>query len=246
MFLLKKKKIVIDAFTYNGHAEQFFKPAAAIDFVPDWWKTLSSSYTTRTDQGIEIQVPTLKRCDGILELYKRGFVIPLWSDLIVETNGQGSLSYVWSETNGMNISGHDSKQWDNKFQHLINCKIRSPWFFEEKTGVNFYWSNPVWNNLVEFAEVNVLPGVVNFKHQKSSNFNFMFENKRRRYEFKHGHPLAHLIQLSDSNIQIKTHLISEQEWDRKMIDSITEFSFLGSYKKRSKMMETKKCPFNFR
>ena len=132
--------------------------------------------------------------------------------------------------------------------HLVHVKMTSPWIFNEKSGVEFYWADPVWNNLKEFNEVNVLPGVMNFKYQGSSHVNMFFPNIKKRYEYKHGHPMAQLIPLSDQEVEVRTHLISVEEWKTMRHKDIHRFSFLNYYKNKVKMIdsnEQKKCPFGF-
>jgi hypothetical protein len=248
MFIFKKKKIVIDAFTWNSSINSYFKPDLSNKFLPDWWKQLPSTFNGNNKYDITTEIATIKRCDGIINLYKKGFIIPLWSDLIVETNENGEWRSSWSSDNSTNIIDHDKRQLGNISDDLIHIKIISPWILKEKTGVEFYWAEPVWNNLQKFNNVTFLPGVLDFKYQNNTNINILFPKKNARYEFEFGQPMVQLVPISDADVEIKTHLVSPEEWNHLSLMNIHKFSFLNFHRNKKKIIdsqEKKKCPFGF-
>ena len=243
-FFFRKKKIVVDAFTCMYTAHEYFPIQNAIKTVPDWWKSLPKEYTTATDLGISLNLPTMKKCDGFLDLFNRGFILPLWSDVIINTQDNGYYQFQWANIKTSVIMTHDMRQYgsviSNNFTHM---KIISPWVLREKTGVKFVWMNPSWNRLFS-DNLNILPGVMDFKYQQDTNINILIEKKNHTYKLSAGEAMAHIIPLTDDKVEIKNHLISEQEYQQK----IAHFMFTSKYKRMKQIIDGResKCPFGFK
>ena len=120
----------------------------------------------------------------------------------------------------------------------------SPWAIESKDEVHWQFSKPVWsfpitNNLF------ITPGIVDFKTQHSTNINILMPLEARpSYVINAGQPIAQLIPLSDKEIDIRTHLISEEEYAARH-NSRFSHSFVKGYMRTNAIKKEKKCPFNF-
>jgi len=241
MFWFKTKTIVLDAFTYRDVIAEQYPLARASKHIPDWWKNLPSS--TR-----DSYVPTVKNCQGFLDLYTNSFVLPLWSDVQIELSslqGQKNWRYQYADQFSI-IDQHDSSMYagfvDNeRYQHF---KFVAPWLVKEKSGVKFTLFQPSWNMGNLNCKYSVLPGVVDFKYQYSVNVNAMFEypeNSTRKLLIEAGTAIAQFTAHSDKNVDIRCHSISEEEFKRKF--HITKFA--GSYLERKKRINSNesKCPF---
>ena len=60
MFLFKKRKIVVDAFTARPAIFDTAKIQEATKFLPEWWKNLPSKVKDVLSNKIEVEYPTLK------------------------------------------------------------------------------------------------------------------------------------------------------------------------------------------
>ena len=80
-FFFKRKKIVVDCFTDNYSINELFPIQTANNFYPDWWKNLPKTYDAMNKWGLRVSQSTMKKCPAIIDLYKTGFIMPLWSDL---------------------------------------------------------------------------------------------------------------------------------------------------------------------
>lgn len=244
IFFFRKKKVVIDAFTHMRTAYEYFPIDYAIKFVPEWWKSLPKEYTKTTNLGLNLDISTLKRCNGFLDLYARGFVLPMWSDLVMNTQETGGYQFQWANSNSADITTHSAQQYgmsvDEKFIHL---KILSPWMVQEKTGVKFIWTSPTWSRLFD-DNLTILPGVVDYKYQHGTNINLFIEKKNSTYKLMAGEAMSHVVPLSDHKIEIKTHLIGKDEFFKK--DEV--FAFANKYKRVKQITDgkEKKCPFGFK
>ena len=141
---LKKSKIVVDCFTTNSVINDLHPIASANNFYPEWWKRLESTVMANGPSGVLRPEGTIKRCDGVLDLYKQGFVIPLWSDLIIETTEEGNYRYQFPTDGNPPITNHLAAQMGPAFEKLMHIKVISPWLAEEKSGVKFSFNQPTW------------------------------------------------------------------------------------------------------
>jgi hypothetical protein len=242
IFIFKKKEILIDAFTNNQCAFTNFAIERALKFIPEWWKNLPPEI-------VKENVPngTMKICSGFIDLYKTGFIIPIHSDLILETSGSGDWQV--KAPIAIEFGEHGRFQYGTAFDNHINLKYVTPWLLREKTGVQFLFTNPMWNNISYWNSLHVVPGITDFKTSSSSNINVFVNKINQVIHINAGTPLAHVIPLSDKKLKIKCHLVDQKEYDRLDIN-LSYFSFTNKRKEFKKLLEKResesKCPFGFK
>jgi len=240
MFLFKKKKIVLDCFTYHASAYEYGKIERASKFYPDWWKNAPREHDKHTTG----QSTTIKTCTGLIENYQYGVMLPLWSDLTISVNGtEKSCRWQYADKEST-IESHGPAQWDKYVDPNthIHLKINTPWMFKCKEDVPFMYMKPYWN-YQPFSSMSVPTGIINFKYQHSTNFN-MFINATldARIEFNHGDPLAHMIPIDNREVTIHSHLIDDKEYNK----IYPKLKFDGNYYRVKKLRQAKesKCPFH--
>lgn len=248
--LFKPKPIIIDAFTFTEEVYELYAPQLSSRFVPQWWKDLEANYVSDITFP-QVQHSTAKKCVGIIETYKNGFMIPLWSDLAInltKDNEQRYYRYMFAD-HASNAVHHNNIQFENfinpeRTQHL---KLGSPWKLREKTGVKFSLSQPTWNLGQQLPDFNVIPGVSDFKYQNSTNIQMLFyypeQDTTKNLLIEAGTPMYHVIPLSDRPVKIVKHLIAKEEWE--MMGN-APIKFNNSYKHRKNKMDNQesKCPFH--
>jgi hypothetical protein len=244
MFFFKRSKIVVDTFTSHPAVFDQFPIVSAGECMPEWWKEMSSSYQTINRFSVPTRMPTVKRCDGIIDYYKTGFVIPMWEEVTLKTLMAGQ--WAFESSNGIAAIGeHNRDQFASSaaFNDYIIIKFKPPWLITEKTGVQFIFTQPIWNQLKKLHQGMVIPlGVLDYRNQTSAAINIMFPKKDSIYQFEVGEPMAHIIPLSEKELKVKTHLVTQAEYE--ILDKRGNFrpKFMGSYK-RSKQLNKGKCPF---
>ena len=248
MFWFKRKKLVLDAFTDIASAHKFYPITSMRDAYPDWWKKLPPLVTAYNSVGLEFPGSTIKKCDGFLALYARGLNIPLWCDLIIETDADGNYKYQLAlHSDPSPVSEHSREQIGPEFDDLIHLKLHNPWVFSEKTGVEFYFAPAWWNQIKLAPNLFVPPAIVNFKYQQGAEINLFFPKINNRIELNAGQPMVQLIPLTEHDIDIRCHLISKDEM-KKRIALHTATTFHNAYKIKKMAMQDKekaKCPFGF-
>jgi hypothetical protein len=169
----------------------------------------------------------------------------MWSDLDVDI--KPNFAYDWKFADGESkIEPHPIYQTGSFLLDIgyIHMKVVAPWRFVCKEDIDWHFAQPVWNH--EAAKDYCVPsGVLNFKYQTNVNINVLFRNNPNNIHIPHGHPMAHIIPLSERPVKVHNHLVSEEEFKKRSWRPIT---FRGSYYKQKKAMQEKetKCPFGFK
>lgn len=238
MFLSNKKEIVLDCYTYDWHCFTNAKIDHAIKFIPDWWRSTNKVNENRA---------TIKSCPGFIDYYKKGIVIPSWTEIDITIHKQGSdqaLSWQSGNKNFSTINSHNQCQFDGFAKtNGHNLKIESPWIVYSKSEVKFLSSQPVWNNRDWSQILTSLPGILNFKMQHSTNINYFFtiDDKEKSFRIEPLTPLMLLHPMTEKKIVLRHHLIEKQRWEDMLQDKSNFFlrskmSDIGNvYKKISKI-----------
>lgn len=216
-FFFKKSKIVVDCFTTNLNAYNLFPVQKTSEFIPEWWKKMPKFFDNTLENGMEIKSPTIKKCPGIIDLYRKGFVVPMWVDMVIETHPQTKEYRYWSADGGSWVSNHPPQQIGGDFSNHVNIKFNPPWSILEKTGVQFLYIRPIYNNLS--FNWQLMPGVIDFKYQWSTNINIIAPNDTR-ISFEAGTPLVQVVPLSEKEVVIKNHVVDDN--DKKMFDTLNK------------------------
>lgn len=230
MFIFKKSKIVVDCFVTQEYIHKYFPIEKSTSFYPDWWQNMPTKFMR---DGF-IPHATMKTCSGFIELYKQGFMIPLWTDLAIQIDNR---NYKWQFADGNSVASvHDGREWEsyvdrNQYGHL---KIHSPWKIKTKEDIKWYYTNPFYNYKPK-REFTILPGVVNYKTQNSTHVNlFLHLGQSNNILLDAGEPIAHVIPFTEKEIIYKNHVVSKEEYDKI---GLVGFKFIRSY-------NFNKCPFH--
>lgn len=243
MFWFKRKKIVLDCFTTNATAHDVYPIAPAREFIPKWFKDMPA-FTQPTDDALA-KSRNMKGCIGFRDLYDTGYIIPLWSDLIVQLSDNRTenryLNFQFAD-NRSEMTFHGPEQRGTympvyKFTHL---KITSPWKIRCNKYVKFMYTGVPFN----FENGNplmYLNGIIDFKWNHGTHANFFVEHKDtpQEYTFLAGQPLSQIVPLTEDEIEFKTHLILESEVDKYVPNYRHQGSFFFGYQKMIKKLEGK-------
>jgi hypothetical protein len=235
---MKRSKIVLDAFTFQPLIHKAFPLVEAMRNIPEWWKTMPKSIKQPNPSvPLSHNVATIKGCSGLIDLYASGFMMNLWCDVALRTN-TGITSHEFAD--GINlITQHSRHQMPESFlRNHTQFKITPPWVIKEKTGIKFFVTSPTWNRVPMQNTFDILPGIIDFKHQVSTNLNFLLP-QNEEYFLEAGTPLAHWIPLSDKKIIINNELIDDKQFMKIYNEFLNNQKFVGSYRDLKK-----RCPFH--
>ena len=227
IFKFLKKKIYIDFITTSQIAYDYNPIKKSIHFLPDWFKKLPKEYMNDF-----FPTSTLKRCPGIVDLYKKGMIMPLWSDLALKTESNPTdMRYQFADQESK-IEFHDPRQRGAYLpsDKYINFKIISPWLAETKENISWLLAPCTWNyNPFNF---HIVKGVINFKYVQFIQVQSFIPFTDSSFIIEQGTPLLQIIPLSDREVEIKTHLVDHNDFEKRKKSNI--ISFTNSYKKALK------------
>lgn len=237
---LFKKTVILNCYTTSKNAYDLFKIGYARSMIPDWWKNTPK---TCSYGNMFHEEPSIKSCPGFSDLYKKGIMIPLWSDLKIKSSTE-RYDYQFADQQSFIEYNHPNTM--NQFTQEMNVhslKIVSPWLFDCSHDIDWLYSSPMWN--MQTMDIVTVPGVVKFNYPMKSNINLMVR-KGLDYNISldAGTPIAHIIPITDREVKIQCHLISNSEFEEREV-TVRPF-FFGAYRKYVELKEKqqKKCPFH--
>ena len=242
LFIFRKKPLEITLFTANESAFKFSRPQKATHFIPEWWKNLPKQIHRNDMQqkSVSSVIRTMKTCPGFIDLYSKGFIQPMWSDLSVQIEPDGRYQYQYAD--GVSkAQDHQTEQMaGNHFSRShSHLKLASPWIAKESTNTKFLVCAPVWNGFGA-DDVCVVPGMAGYKMPLELNINMFFRRQRETkiYDLDFGQPIAHFIPLSDRPLKLSYELISAEEQDKRIRRGGMHLFFENRNKKAEKL-----CPY---
>lgn len=210
----KTKPINVHFFTAREDVFYNAKPERAIKFLPKWFKNMpTGGFAEGANEKLTRRI-TLKKCPGIIDLYKSGFVFPLWSDLNIEINPDGSSRYQFIDEES-SITYHPAAQMPGcpLAETHVNAKINVPWFCKTDKNIKFLHTPPTWNNFGH-GDIVVAQGLVGvYAAPIPLNIHLFLKRKKEKviHELPFGFPLAHFIPLTDRGINIHHELVTSKE-----------------------------------
>jgi hypothetical protein len=239
IFIFKKKKIILDCFTNDNVIFDHYQISKASDFIPEWFKNAPKEY----DDNI-YKSSTIKRCIGVNKNLTSGFILPMWSQLSIKIRNQ---QYQWQFSDmKTQCKIHDPLQWNffvnpNEYGHI---KIESPHLITSKHEINFLYTKSFWHSKLN-NNLLIPSGIVDYKYQHGTHLNMFINTKENNDIFiDQNDPIIQIIPLTEKNIKLKYHLISDEEFRNK--NNLSRF-FTHNYQISKNLIDKKekKCPFGF-
>lgn len=232
-----QKPIYVDFFTFDPMVYEFFKISEGRNFLPDWWKKIPNKMYCGDNHTPSFQIPTMKKCPGLIELYKQSFILPLWTDIdIVVKRHQCTASVSDRMTK---IDSHDKIQRgsyldDNRYHHL---KIISPWVASTKSNINFLVSSCSFSNEVFIDSFFIPNGIRSFEVSSSTNIHgFTRIDHDHNFCIESGTPLIHLFPLTDKKVKVHCHL-DKNRFEKINMTQPDRFSFNSGYYKKKRLLD---------
>ena len=105
IFFFKRSTITVDCFTSRKDVYDFSPVDYSNKFYPEWWKKLDKQvYNSFYPEA------TMKTCEGFIQNYQTGFIVPLWSDLSVRLGSTNSTDYNWQYADEISVARIHSVQ----------------------------------------------------------------------------------------------------------------------------------------
>jgi hypothetical protein len=244
-----KKPVVLDFYTCDPTAHEFYKPQPTMKFAPENWKSMPSVTTQPANNHpyskMSVEQSTMKRCNGLTRLFNNGFVIPAWVDMQIETMEDGNIiTHCAHDQRLLDGVAHErSLMWKGLYEQWAHYKIHNKWYVFCDEEIEFMQTECTWNNTEEKHKYRIVNGIVDFKYQHGTHVN-MFTIPNNIIKFSAGDPLSQWIALTDRPLKMNYHLVNQIPGPRNS----TYTRIYAHNRKTQKEIESKsesKCPFGF-
>lgn len=236
LFKFLTKPLYVDVFTNHQRAFKDYKIDKASKFLPNWWKKTEKNF--KIDNSLAPGL-TLKTCAGLINNYKTGIIVPLWTDLLIQQKfiSEDSYQINWEAADKQtSISSHSAKQWNTYLnpKDYFHLKIDTPWAIKTKKLFQWYMTSPYWN--LNPFKLSVSSGILDFYNIHMVNINLFFPSQKDPIFISQNTPISHLIPLTNKKIKLVYHLVDDQEF--KKYENIRS-RFVNDF-----LSKATKCPFN--
>lgn len=208
-FLFKKKNIVLDCFTFYDVVKERFPISESKNHLPEWFKNAPKP------KDHNKMVPThhmtsIRKCGGLIDLFKRGAVLPLPCDVKIRS---------WYKDGVYNVDSFNVlsdlmvlTSFSETFHHLTN-----PWVIKQNNNIPFLITNCHYHS--KRPSITISNGVIHFKYNPQLHIFFhMFKQEGGTEEnpniilLEGGFPILHMIPLEEVNVKVNTHLVSQTDF----------------------------------
>jgi hypothetical protein len=177
--------------------------------LPQWVSNARSDYVSKNNK-FNGRVNHIYQCPGIFDLFKYGYVIPMWHDVIIKTDGSEGFSYSIPSTdlNELRFETSLLESQSNGLEYLMPIKpwsintlikINTPWNIVAPRGVKFLILPISYPDSFEFESCT---GILDPSISNEVNIQLFYNVQKGNFLLKAGTPLAHLIPLSENSYEL--------------------------------------------
>lgn len=222
----------IEFFSSISGLSDAFPIVPAKGFRPKWMAQAKEDYVKvlkeRNDKFSHIY-----QCPGIFEIYRHGFIVPMWLDVIITTDPRRQGFSYKTPTNDFHQDGkilidkHDGPAVRHlpmpPYSEPYVVKINTPWNIVAPKGVKFLMLPISYPDSFEFANV---PGILDPSVSCEVNFQLYWNVKEGETVIKAGTPMVHMIPLCEGDFDIicRTMNDNDEKWLAKR-KYLNNFSF---------------------
>ena len=174
-------------------------------YKPNWMSAAKNDYLELKKSNIH-NWTHIYQCPGIFDLFNYGYIIPMWHDVVIKTNGDKenfqfllptpdlTIGGPGGDVVGRHLPGIDSFLPKKPWAIDPTIKFHTPWKVIAPKGVKFlvipiaYSENP---------EIESSIGILDPGYSCEINFQMYFNIIDGEYLLKAGTPMLHMIPLSE-------------------------------------------------
>lgn len=181
----------------------------ASESLPQWATAARNEYISKHDK-LNGRMNHIYQCPGIFDLMKCGFIIPMWHDVIIKTNGLDEFSYTVPSSDLPELKNDTSliEPQSNGIGNILPIKpwsintlikINTPWNIVAPKNIKFIILPIAYPDSFEFeSSIGILdPGISN-----EVNIQMYYNVQKGEYLLKAGTPLAQIVPISEQNYDL--------------------------------------------
>ena len=215
-------------------------PIPASKAIPEWYKKMSKSvYSKEQDpkrfnvamdsEGLGRNGHTIKECPPIRDYLCSGYIIPLWTDILVGKKDDTEI-FSWPDGDYEWVKGHPLAQVkgsvlveEMRGNSAVN-KLSSPWYIKTPPGYSCLFFSPRYHK----KKIDILPGIVDTDVYHEINFPFFYRGEDRDM-IARGEPVIQLLPFKRENWNHKITVMDPIEIKKSQLTLLTFWG--GAYKK---------------
>jgi|GEM_PF-2729388 len=211
---------------FTDHEELLeFPPVAARKALPDWFKQMSPSIelppgSSRFPFGISKALrlsnvnATIRRCPGVISYLSEGYLIPLWSDFLVQIRGKtvycaGSNELAKASPHSKEMQYNTMPLPDDYLEDSV--KFLNPWKVRTPPGWSVLLSQPFFHFEQRFTAVS---GVVDSDVYHHIHINTFFRKGDKDHQLKMGMPFIHVLPFQRNALEPEVRAMTEADKKR--------------------------------
>lgn len=214
-------------------------PAPAANFLPTWLRR-ASPVVPPVDSTIVYKSrlrSTVKRCIGIRDIMSVGWIIPLWTDIVIKYNSShGELSWV-SDPGAPGLSSHPIEQvGDGPIADIIYpysriLKLSNPWRIFAPSGWSTIMSDPWYHR--DNEDFRILAGLVDHDSFHGANI-FLAWRKFGRGEalIPRGTPLCQIIPIERADFSMSIRNATKEDITKEAAEAYETSGIVRRYHKK--------------
>jgi len=226
MFEIFKKSETVHFYTNDPLVYEFFKIQKGTFFYPEWLKKIKNN-----DENLR----TIKKCPGMLDMYKNSFIMPLWTAIKVDI--KNSSVHIDASDGSTKIDCHVPTQrglyMDS--EDYLHLKIITPWRAYSKSNTKFLCAPCSFSNEKLVTDFFIPNAIRSYSISAGNNIHGFIINQDQKFELDAGSPIMHIFPITDKQVNIECHFDPERFFYLEALQP-NRFSFTGSYFKKRKLL----------
>jgi len=248
-------------------------PASSI--IPDWYVKLKKYYINdfdkshdrRNEEYVKGVYPTVKRCPGIFDFLRAGYIVPAWSDFLVRWDGTNNPaifeeSVAMKEISNKSFTIQHSAYFENDINYeypqaegapFLNdsckdiLKLITPWCVDTSEGISLLFLQPYYHNS---TDITIMPGMldtdIEYINNKHISIFLKINSPNKDIFIERGTPLLQVIPFKRTDYKFECITRPTKEMIRNFevlgMELHTKFRNVSDDDAK-KMSEELKCPF---
>lgn len=194
------------------------KPTFKSDHA-EWHRLLKNTFKQfDPNTNSSFDVATAKNCPGINYFMNEGIKFKMWTDLKLRVHPSGQVEHLplSLQYEQIPVVQHFERQYEHIYQDTKTaCKLNNPWIAKCNKDIKFLFTESHYStNFFREHNINIAPGLIDFKYQSALNIHLIMDKKKEPYEIliPYGTPLITLYPMTDKKINIDCKFISKEEF----------------------------------
>lgn len=215
----------VEFFTSAPGLSDIFPIIPAGQYRANWMNIAKEDWIQNKSKFVNNRQTHIFQCPGIFDLFNYGYIVPLWHDLLIKTDG-ANRGYQWSipsgalnayrgkEVVGTHKAGIDKYIPKRPWSMEQFIKLDTPWNIIAPKGVKFLMLPVAYPD--EFTFDSAI-GILDPEISTEINVQLYWNNLKGDTLIRAGTPIAHLIPLTEKkyNLVVREMNDNDKKWVEK-------------------------------